>query len=133
MNGSEKTRLRSQVWWERLRARKIAQVKARDPEGKLRCEITGTWIRQDSKAQCHHRFPDDYQSENLDDYRILSSSAHDFIEWLATISPETFPNREKMLEWLGDFLPVVERKTDKYYRMIEESLEKTVVKPDDMV
>lgn len=121
---NEKDRLRNQIWWKNLRKRKIAQVKARNPGGELRCELTGVLIDPESKANCHHRFPDNYQSENLDDYRILSASAHDFVEWLATIKPTTFPNRELMLAWLGDFLPVVERKTDKLYAMIKEDVKK---------
>jgi hypothetical protein len=72
----------------------------------LRCELTGILIKEEKNAQCHHRFPSDYESENLDDYRILTSSSHDFIEWLAVIRKDTFPNREKMEAWLGDFLPV---------------------------
>ena len=120
MTGSEKTKLRSQKWWKELRSRKIEQV--RSPDGKLRCELFGTIIRPESRANCHHLFPDDYQSENLDDYRILSPSGHDLVEFIATINPKTFPNRDAMLAWLGEFLPKVERKTEKYYQMIEESV-----------
>jgi len=122
LNGADKTKLRSQVWWKELRRKKIEQVKARDKEGKLRCELTGVWIKKDSSAQCHHRFPDKYESMDLDDYRILSASSHDFIEWLATINPATFPNRDKMLQWLADFLPAKVRQTEKLYQMIQDSV-----------
>jgi len=124
--GKQKTNLRAQRWWKELRARKIAQVRKRDPEGKLRCEITGTWIKSESSAQCHHRFPDRYDSENLDDYRILSASSHDMVEWLSTIKKDTFPRYELMMAWLCEFITVKERTVDKYYQMIRESVANTV-------
>jgi hypothetical protein len=114
-SGKAKTNLRNQVWWKKLRKRKIEEVRSRNQFGELRCELTGVLIKEEKNAQCHHRFPDNYTSENLDDYRILTSSAHDFIEWLGVIRKDTFPNREKMEAWLGDFLPVKVRTVDKYY------------------
>jgi hypothetical protein len=123
--GKQKTALRGQKWWKELRASKIAEVRARDPEGKLRCEITGVWIKNESSAQCHHRFPDRYQSEDLDDYRILSASSHDFIEWLSTIKKDTFPRYDLMMAWLGEFITVKERTVDKYYAELRESVDKT--------
>jgi len=113
--GKAKTNLRNQVWWKKLRQRKIEEVKATDPNRRLRCELTGIWIKSEKSAQCHHRFPDNYESENLDDYRILTPSSHDFIEWLGTIRKDTFPNRDKMEAWLGEFLPVKVRTVDKFY------------------
>jgi len=124
MNSSDKTRLRNQVWWRALRKRKIEEVKARDKDGKLRCELTGVWIQTESRANCHHRFPDDYASEDLDHYRILSASAHDFVEWLATIKRSSIPRKDLMEAWLSEFLPVVERKTEKLYAMIKEDVAK---------
>ena len=126
--GKQKTNLRGQKWWKELRARKIEEVRARDQEGKLRCELTGIWIKDSSKAQCHHRFPDRYQSEDLDDYRILSASSHDAIEWLSTIKKDTFPRLELMMAWLGEFITVKERTVDKYYAMMKESVASTVDK-----
>lgn len=120
-SGKQKTKARSEKWWKELRVRKIKQVKARHPKGELRCELTGVLLKPDSKANCHHRFPSNYYSDDLDDYRILSAMAHSFVEWLAMIRKDGFPNRELMEAWLGEFLPASERKVDEYYKMMEES------------
>ena len=125
-SGKQKTRLRSQKWWKELRQRKIAEVRSRTPFGELRCELTGILIKEEKNAQCHHRFPDRYKSDWLDDYRILTSSAHDFIEWLSTIKKDTFPRRELMMAWLGDFLTVKERTVDKYYAELRKAPSDTV-------
>lgn len=121
MDSASKTKYRQTKAWKTLRERKIAEVKARDKEGKLRCELTGVVLR-DRVAQVHHLNPEDYAGQNLDDFRVLSPMAHDFIEWIAVVRKDHWPNWSEWEKIVGPFLPVVVRKTDKYYKDIVDNI-----------
>lgn len=118
MNHAEKNRFRQTVRWKRFRDELIHS------RG-LKCELLGTKLTMKT-AQVHHLRPDLYDELRPELFKVLSPSAHDFIEFLAKIANGNrteIPNREAMMAWLGEFLPVSERSVEKYYRMMEERME----------
>lgn len=115
MNHIEKNRFRQTVKWKRFRDQLIH-------ERGLRCELSGVKLTTKT-AQVHHLRPDLYDTLEPQLFKVLSPSAHDFIEWLGAMDRSHIPNREAMEAWLGEFLPVRVRETDKYYEMLQKGVD----------
>ena len=115
MNNAEKNSFRQKKIWKDFRLLKIQEVKSRDPKKKLRCELFGTLLKE-SSANCHHLDERAYTDLRLDKFKILSPTAHKFIEWVDKVlkGKSTVPNRDKWLELLGPFLPVSEKTVIEY-------------------
>lgn len=114
MTSSEKTKFRQTALWKRFREQLIRK------RG-LKCELLGTKLTIKT-AQVHHLHPEEYDNLRGDWFKVLSPTAHDFVEHVARIvhGHTDVPNREALLAWIGPFLPTSERTVDKYYRMMEE-------------
>jgi hypothetical protein len=57
---------------------------------------------------CHHLDPENYDNLDPAKFKLLSTTAHDFVEFMAVklaakVQP---PNAEKWRELLKDFLPI---------------------------
>lgn len=121
MNSSEKTAFRAKKQWKKFRE---SLIKTRG----LRCELTGVKLTV-KNAQVHHLRPDLYDDLRPELFKILSPSAHDFVESMAMVllgNTTQVPNHYEWMRLLGPFLPKPERTVDKYYQMIRESVANTV-------
>ena len=115
MNSSEKTRFRSQKKWKDF-TRKLIKTRG------MSCELFGVALEK-GKAQVHHLDPANYDDLEPSKFKILSPTAHEFIEHIGKIyngSKTKIPNEELMLVWLKDFLPAPEHNL----RAIMEDLER---------
>ena len=101
MTGTEKTKFRSTKRWKTFRE---TLIKKRGHS----CELCGS-IKPSKQLDVHHLRPDEY--DNLDEtkFKILCTSCHGFVEEMV-LKIGHIPNKEKFLEWCGDFLPRIERK-----------------------
>lgn len=107
MNSKEKTSYRSKKEWKEFREK---MLKLRG----LKCELTGVKLHAKT-AQVHHLRPDLYNQLDPELFKVLSPSAHDFVEFMAPIlagRTTEVPNREAWMALLGDFLPHSERTVD---------------------
>ena len=100
MNEKERRNFRQTVAWKRFREQLI---KARG----ARCELFGTKVPA-KRLDLHHVDPANY--DNLDPamFKLLSSTAHDIVEFMAVklaakVPP---PNADKWRELLDGFLPI---------------------------
>lgn len=74
-------------------------------------------------AQLHHLRPAEY--DNLDPklFKLLSPFSHGLVEMIALLvhgNTTKVPRRDKLMEWIGEFLPEPERTVEKYYDELRE-------------
>lgn len=121
MTNAEKNKFRQTKAWRDFREEKIAEVKKLDPNGKLRCQLSGVPLR-DKQANCHHLDETNYTDLQLHNFKILSPTMHTLVEFMALVlnGKNPVPFREAWMALLGPFLPRVERTVDKYYKMMED-------------
>lgn len=114
MTNAEKNKFRQTKAWKDFREEKIAEVKKLDPKGKLRCQLSGVPLR-DKQANCHHLDETNYTDLQLHKFKILSSTMHTLVEFMALVlnGKNPVPFREQWMALLGPFLPRVERTVDK--------------------
>ena len=83
----------------------------------LKCELTGVKLTART-AQLHHLDPGNYTVLDHEKFKLLSPTAHAFVEFIALLvhgNKTKVPRLDLLLAWIGPYLPEPERTVDKFY------------------
>jgi len=118
-SNEEKNRFRQRKVWEEFAQSMWDSLPVIN--GHKRCQLLGTKLNKKT-AQVHHLYPEHYDLLDPTSFKVLSPTAHDLVEHLAKVihgNASVVPNLDKLMNWIGDFLPAPEGNLKAIYEDME--------------